>query len=336
MLLVPGSAQLKKEKKDKNTHPGKVVDAYAGTGILARAYAYGSQKIESREDCPVYQDPLDAQSSDQRTGAFAFSISKDKGGYLTVYCQPGYVSRTETTNANSEDGTNVQPRPVKLFPLKSKLPPQMRPTDAAVIVIARDLDEMTANFKYYAKASSEGYSAAMKEKFRENGDLVEAIKNRKPYLPEKLTLSSPTFADIGNSQAAFVAIATDLDNARSNFIYYESADREAFGHASLKFPGTDQAIINRLSKRSAPFLAPAVMEDRPVAFLNPWRVVRNARLADCRSAGSQLSEMTSQMPLRLIGTNFAKSECGLVRLTNKSERSRPLPCRPAVSRPESD
>lgn len=260
LLLVPSSAQLKKETKNSNAHPGTIVDAYAHTGILAKAHAYGSEKVESREDCPVYEDPLDHQSSDSKTGAFTFNIPKDKSGYLAVYCQPGYFSRTETTNDNSRDGSRVQPDPIKLFPLMSKLPAPVTLAEAAFVAIATDLDGMTSNFNYYEKASPKAFASAVEENLRKDRDLVEAIKSRKPTLPETSLPPRPKRADIANTQVAYVAIATDLDNARSNFKYYGQVDKgEPFGDAYIKFSRTDKMIIDRIRERTMPFLSPATI-----------------------------------------------------------------------------
>jgi hypothetical protein len=65
----------------------------------------------------------------------------------------------------------------------------------------------------------------------------------------------PKSIDIASSQVAFVAIATDLDNTRSNFLYYEAADKRAFYEANQKFPSTDQVIIASIRK-SAPLPQP--------------------------------------------------------------------------------
>src|SRR5262249_6661334 len=49
-------------------------------------------------------------------------------------------------------------------------------------------------------------------------------------------------------------IASDLDNTRSNFRYYEVANKNAYSSASSKFPLQDQKLIERIRTRREPFL----------------------------------------------------------------------------------
>jgi len=258
LLLVPQTTQLKPDRKASKTHPGTVVDAYAKTGILAKAHAYGSQHVLSQEECPVYDDSLDNQQSDPADGTFTFYIPRDKSSYLAVYCQPGYVSRTETTNDNSADRTRVRPDPVKLFPLKAKLPLDVSPSTVAFVAIASDLDGLRSNFRYYGKAAPAAFSDALKFRFSPaDRDMVESIRNRPdPFLPAASLEWRPRVGELRNPDVAFVAIATDLDNARSNFVYYEQANKDAYVTARSKFPSQDQSIIDRIRERPQPVLPP--------------------------------------------------------------------------------
>ncbi len=236
-------------------HPGTMVDAYSKRGILARAYAYGSQEEKSGGDCPVYADSLDSQKSESETGAFTFHIQKDKNGFVAVYCQQGYASRTETTNDNSKDGTRVQPDPVKLFPLQAKLP-AIPPSTVAFIAIGTDMNQLRSNFRYYADVARAAFSVALEKNFApEDRDLVEAIKNRRtPYVDGSVTEPQPRIKNFGEPDIAFIAIATELDNARSNFIYYEGVNKDAYSTARSKFPSQDQKIIERIRTRREPLL----------------------------------------------------------------------------------
>lgn len=242
---------MKLENKASNAHPGTIIDAYTKTGILAKAHAYGSQHVQSREECPEYGDSLDDQQSDHATGAFTFHIPKDKSSYLAVYCQPGYVSRTETVNDNTVDRKRVQPDPVKLLPLKDKLPDDVTPSGVAFIAIASDLDEMRANFGYYSTAAPAPFSDALKMRFSAGDrNMVESIKNRpEPFFPAGSFQLGPQVGELRNPDVAFVAIAGELEKAHSNFVYYEQANKDAYTNAKSKFPSRDQAIIDRIRNR---------------------------------------------------------------------------------------
>jgi hypothetical protein len=262
-LVVPQPVQLKKDTKEsstKNIHPGTIVDASRGTGIVAHAYAYGSQEEKSDGDCPVFDDSLDSQLSVAPAGDFTFYIPKEKSSYLSNYCQQGYASRTFSSNDNTRDKTRAQPDPIKLLPVKGTSASFLQST-IDFEAMATDLDQMTVNFSYYAKAAPRAFSDAA-GKLRES-DLVEAIRDRQIVLPGRPTSLRPKSIDIASSQVAFVAITTELDNTRSNFLYYEAADKEAFGDAYIKFPSTDQMIIDRIRKHSAPFLTPALSPSKP-------------------------------------------------------------------------
>jgi len=249
LLLAP--TQLKVETKTRNTHPGAIVDAYAKTGILAKAHAYGSQHILTSEECPVFDESLDDQQSDQGTGSFTFHISNDKSSYLAVYCQPGYVSRTETTNDNSTDRKRVHPDPIKLIPLKSKLPPDVSESYVTFVAIASDLDQLRSNFGYYHRVSPAAFSDALTTRFSAaDRYVVEATENRPgPFLPKAVPEIEPRAAELSNPDVAFVAIGGELSNAHSNFVYYERANKDAYATARSQFPPRDQSTIDRIRQR---------------------------------------------------------------------------------------
>jgi hypothetical protein len=202
--------------------------------------------------------PKRDQESHAATGAFTFHISAANSSYLAVYCQEGYVSRTETTNANSADRTRVQPDPIKLIPLKARLPAEVEPGSVAFMAMASDLDELRSNFRYYEHASPASFSDALRTRLAPaDRDMVEAISKRPTsFNQEPATEASPRYGELSNAHVAYVATATDIDNAHSDFVYYERANREAFETARSKFPPQDRFIIDRITKRSPPLLSP--------------------------------------------------------------------------------
>ncbi|MFZ0581250.1 MAG: hypothetical protein WAN72_10635 [Candidatus Acidiferrales bacterium] len=258
LFLVPRATELKVENAAVKRHPGTVVDAYTDRGILAKTHAYGSQHVQKAEECPVYDNSLDNQESHALTGAFTFNIPAANSSYLAVYCQEGYVSRTETINANAADRTRVQPDPIKLIPLKARLPAEVEPGTVIFVAIASDLDELRSNFRYYENASPASFSDALRTRLAPaDRDMVEAISRRPtPFHLGPAFEPNPRFGELSNGNAAYVATATDIDNAHSDFVYYEQANKEAYAVARSKFPAEDQSIIDRIRRRSPPLLSP--------------------------------------------------------------------------------
>lgn len=258
IFLVSWATELKADHLPSKMHPGTVVDTYTHRGILAKAYAYGSQHVQKEEECPVYDDSLDDQQSQPFTGAFTFSIPADHSSYLAVYCQEGYVSRIETINGNSADRTRVQPDPIKLIPLKARLPADVAPSTVLFMAMAADLDELRSNFRYYEKASPGSFSDALSTRFEPaDRDMVEAIRKRPEPFQRGLAFEpNPRVGQLTNSNVAFVATATDIDNAHSDFVYYEHANKDAYALARSKFPTRDQSIVDRIKTRSPSLLSP--------------------------------------------------------------------------------
>jgi hypothetical protein len=233
-------------------HPGTLVDAYTKKGILAKAYAYGSQHIETSNECPVYDDTLDDQQSQPSTGAFAFHIPAVKGSYLSVYCQEGYFSRTETVNSNLADGSRVQPDPIKLIPLKAKLPAHVTLNSVIFMAMVSDLNELRSNFRYYKEASPAAFSDALTSRLAPaDRDMVETLTKRsEPFQPAIGPEPNRQFRDLVSPDVAFVATATDIDNAHADFVYFEHADKDAYAIARSGFPAQDQSIVDRIRMTS--------------------------------------------------------------------------------------
>jgi hypothetical protein len=178
LVLVGQSLAL---TQDKNDHPGTIVDDVTGKGILAGAYAYGSDEQVGNAACPKYKERLDGQQSQAGTGSFVFHIIKAKSSYIAVYCQDGYQSRKEDKNDNSEDGTRVQPDPVSLHPSRPKLASsQIDPADAAYVAVARVLDRARADVLYLSTSDEGGFYKALDRFPQQDQNILKMLRDRKP------------------------------------------------------------------------------------------------------------------------------------------------------------
>ncbi len=252
LLVLPvtlvSATVLADAPQTKNLHPGTIVDAYTHKGLSANAYAYGSQTASSGPGCPTYPDLLDTQRSASATGTFTFHIDSGKSGYLAVYCEAGFAPRTETTNDNSTDGTRVQPDPITLFPTS---PSAGIPVQIATVAISTDLRRLRSDFTYYEQSAPKAFAdGTMKFSAKDRNVVKDLMSYGEP--PNEENLRRQDWAGqrrIESSDMAFVAIATDLNSARSDFIYYAKADEKAyFGALSESFPKekeTIEAIRNR-------------------------------------------------------------------------------------------
>src|ERR1700722_16147779 len=228
VLLVPTFA-VEVPTAEKYVHPGIVVDAYSRKGIMAEAYAYGSQSPNNTSGCPTYANSLDSQRSSPATGNFAFHIDSQVSGYLTVYCQQGYAPRTETANDNSSDSTRVQPDPVTLFPLTSPL----NVIEVASRAIEVDLESLSANLRYYREASPEAFgttvqSSGFSDEDRKIISTVLQLRQSGTSISSKGCCSQKS---IGNPQIAIAATAADLNHVRSDLGYYRQVDEHAYSTA---------------------------------------------------------------------------------------------------------
>jgi hypothetical protein len=124
--------------------------------------------------------------------------------------------------------------------------------------MASDLDALRSNFRYYEKASPTSFSDALSLRLEPaDRDMVEAISKRpEPFQPGLAREPKPRLGELASSNAAFVATATDIDNAHSDFVYYEHANKEAYALARSRFPTEDQSILDRLKTRSPSVLPP--------------------------------------------------------------------------------
>lgn len=234
--------------QSKNQHPGTIVDAYTHKGVSASAYAYGSETESGGSGCPTYSDLLDTQKSSSTTGSFTFHIDRGKSGYLAAYCEAGFAPRTETANDNSGDGTRVQPDPITLFP---NSPSAGIPVQIATVAIRTDLSRLHSDFTYYSRSNPTAFAeGASKFSQRDQNILKDLMSYDVPATDgedwfDRRKIDSPAMA--------FVAIATDLNAARSNFIYYVQADQKAYSDAlSESFPKEKQTI-EAIRKRPEPW-----------------------------------------------------------------------------------
>jgi len=178
MVLVGQTAGL---TQDKNEHPGTIVDDVNGNGILAGAYAYGSDQRAGNGSCPKYNERLDSQQSQAGTGSFTFHISKLKSGYIAVYCQDGYQSREEDRNDNSVSGSRVQPDPVSLHPIKAKMGSlQVSPVDASYLAIGRVLDRAQSDLLYLSKADEDAFYKALQKFPDQDQRTLKMLRERTP------------------------------------------------------------------------------------------------------------------------------------------------------------
>jgi hypothetical protein len=252
LLLVPWAPELRAQQRPSKAHPGTLVDAYTRKGILARAYAYSSQYLETADDCPVYKDALDEEKSRIPAGSFAFHIPASESSYLAVYCQQGYFSRTETVNSNLADGTRVQPDPVKLIPLGTRLPAGVKLSSVIFKAMASDLEELRRNFRYYKKASPTSFSDALKLRLSPaDRGMVDALTNRtRPFGPAIGIGPTGQSVEPDSVDVAFVATATDIDDAHADFVYFDRVNNDAYAAARSKFAPQDQAIVDRIRMAS--------------------------------------------------------------------------------------
>jgi len=200
------------------------------------------------DECPVYDNTLDDEQSQPRTGAFAFHIASNNSSYLAVYCQEGYFSRTETVNSNLADGTRVQPDPVKLIPLKSKLPVNMTLSSVVFMAMASDLDKLRLNFRYYRNVAPLSFSEALRSRLAPaDRDMVEALTERSEPFQSAIRLGpNRQFRELNDSAVAFVATATDIDSAHADFVYFDHVDESAYATARSKFAAQDRRIVDRI------------------------------------------------------------------------------------------
>lgn len=253
-ILLVSSKSLGEPAGSKYSHPGTIVDAYSRKGIVAEAYAYGSQNPNKGPGCPTYSDQLDSQKSSPSTGNFTFHIDDARSGYLATYCEPGYAPRTETANDNSTDGTRVQPDPVTLYPTSSDVGV---PVNIATVAIRTDLEGLHANFTYYERSNPKAFSAA-----QEFSSFSDADRNviRELLLEDEGFFGKSQFPSeqpkkewVENPDVAFVAISKDLNRVRSDFVYYSQADEKAYFEAlHQSFPRQAQSI-EAIRKRREPF-----------------------------------------------------------------------------------
>jgi len=224
----------------KLLHPGTIVDAYTRKAVTASAYAYGSQKQDGGSGCPTYSEVLDTQRS-ATDGSFTFHIDAAKSGYLAVYCEAGFAPRTETTNDNSTNGKRVQPDPITLFPTSSAagIPEQI-----AAVAIGADLHRLRSHFVYYQESNGEAFAVGS-SKFpgrdqRILKDLMSFdIRNREGIEQD----DQSSRRKVESADMAFVAIATDLNSARSDFRYYAETNGKAYASALAdNFPEEKETI----------------------------------------------------------------------------------------------
>lgn len=261
-LIMVWSSSVVEGAAQKNSHPGTIVDAYKRKGITAEAYAYGSQSPNKGGDCPNYGFPLDSEKSSAPRGDFTFLIDSQTNSYLAVYCEQGYASRTETINDNRSDNTRVQPDPITLYPTSGG-------TDVAYTAITTDLQAIHQNLTYYEKADSESFAAATQSSSFSEQDrriiqtlvLGKGVPNLGPQtlpyeLPETQRSLWPRMNLKGNTRTAFIAIAIDLNHARSDFRYYARADEKGYYGALAKFPDQIRGAVEDIRARSEFFGTP--------------------------------------------------------------------------------
>jgi hypothetical protein len=252
-----GSAQ-------KRSHPGTIVDAHKHKGIMAEAYAYSSQNQNKGTDCPNYGSPLDAEKSSFPSGSFTFLIHGQTNSYLAVYCEQGYAPRTETINDNRTDNTRVQPDPITLYPISGG-------TDVAFVAIATDLQAVHLNLTYYSKADSRAFATATQSTSFSDDDrrIIETLflgrdinhtgPQTMPYEqpgPQRQIWQEPQQNGRGDARTTFVAVATDLNHARSDFKYYASVDEKGYQGALMKFSDQMRGVIEAIRTRPAYFGSP--------------------------------------------------------------------------------
>jgi hypothetical protein len=254
IILLFGKA-LGKPTQPKYLHPGAIVDAYSNKGIPATAYAYGSQNPNKGAGCPTYPGVLDTQKSVPGTGNFTFHIDSGTSGYLGVYCEPGYAARTETANDNSVDRTRVQPDPITLFPTS---PTAGIPSQIAAVAIGSDLKRLGADFAYYMRSNPTAFAEAEQSFSAKDRSIVRDFMRYGSTSPE-LERRPDGWEQLGpvdSPAVAFAAITRDLNNARSDLIYYAQADEGAYFNAlSESFPG-EAETIEAIRKRPQPFGRP--------------------------------------------------------------------------------
>jgi hypothetical protein len=239
------------QKSNKKEHPGAIVDAYKRTGLEAEAYAYNSQTTNGGTDCPTYPDPLDSQRSASGTGNFVFHIDGSKSSYLAVYCKPGFAARTETTNNNSTDKTRVRPDPVTLYPISPSAGPRAQ---VAAVAIGVDVKRLQADFVYYANSNPKAFTEGTAELSERDRSVVRQLMENGSFSGiERLPEGKQPAQSIESSTVAYTAITRDLDQARSNLIYYAQADPEGYNEALQQNFQHQSAAIEAIRTRRLPF-----------------------------------------------------------------------------------
>jgi hypothetical protein len=239
------------QSSNKKEHPGAVVDAYRRTGLEADAYAYGSQTTNGGTSCPTYPDPLDSQRSASSTGNFVFRIDSSKSSFLAVYCKPGFAARTETANDNSTDRTRVRPDPVTLYPIS--LAGGTR-AQVATFAIGVDVKRLQADFVYYANSNPKAFTEGTAKLSQRDRSVVRELMESGSFSGiERLPEGGQPTRSIESSTVAYTAITRDLDQARSNLIYYAQADPEGYNEALQQSFQHQSAAIEAIRTRPSPF-----------------------------------------------------------------------------------
>jgi hypothetical protein len=255
LILVSGG-HLEQPSAGKYVHPGTIVDAYSHKGLLAEAYAYGSESPNSANaGCPVYSDLLDSQKSSERNGSFDFHIDAVKSSYVAAYCQTEYAARTETANDNSVDGKRVQPDPITLYP---KSVPGVGSVDVATVAISTDLDGLRSNFSYYRESNPSAFDEALRSRLSPDDNtivtnIMKMLRNpsseqlKRVPSAEVRPVPFGSLTKVEDAQVAYVVITKDLNHARSDIAYYARADHYGYSQAlETKFSTDERRVIETI------------------------------------------------------------------------------------------
>ena len=138
-------------------HPGWVVDMITDQPVSVDVKAWPeSSKTGDEGGCPLYgKSPLDSTISDiKKNGSFELQVAASKPTYTATYCAAGYVPRADRDRRNQDDGSTVQPIPVKVL---------KRDTDKKTykILIERKTADILNDLAYLQSSNPKMYEEVM-------------------------------------------------------------------------------------------------------------------------------------------------------------------------------